>query len=365
MGGFDLGSIRATMGLDESGFTRGLLNAKASAEIFGSTIANLVNNPLLGTISIFKDLAVGSARLVKDTANVNQEFVRMAERTGVSVEALSSLRLAYDELGLSSQDIEKTFTELAKRIDETRTSEDARLRFRQLGVQITDTEGKLRSIDDIFDDVADGLAQTGDATRRMALAQQLFGDSGQRLISVVGKGSEALDEMRRKADDLGYVIGTEAATQSDRLATALHDVTAEIGGLKGAVATGFIEGFAGELTDADLSSRELAKTVKDSLVPAAKDLGESLGIIAKTLKELLPLLDAMNKLGLTRSPISKVGDIFALGRSLSTVGSDEGYKPPPVFREAWDSGLEIGSRIREHIITNNRSSTLRQIRALE
>jgi len=255
MGGFDLGSIRATMGLDESGFTRGLLNAKASAEIFGSTIANLVNNPLLGTISIFKDLAVGSARLVKDTANVNQEFVRMAERTGVSVEALSSLRLAYDELGLSSQDIEKTFTELAKRIDETRTSEDARLRFQQLGVQITDTEGKLRSIDDIFDDVADGLAQTGDATRRMALAQQLFGDSGQRLISVVGKGSEALDEMRRKADDLGYVIGTEAATQSDRLATALHDVTAEIGGLKGAVATGFIEGFAGELTDADLSSR--------------------------------------------------------------------------------------------------------------
>jgi len=109
----------------------------------------------------------------------------------------------------------------------------------------------------------------------------------------------------------------------------------------------------------------LAKTVKDSLVPAAKDLGESLGIIAKTLKELLSLLDAMNKLGLTRSPISKVGDIFALGRSLSTVGSDEGYKPPPVFREAWDSGLEIGSRIREHIITNNRSSTLRQIRALE
>ncbi|MCC6908238.1 MAG: phage tail tape measure protein [Phycisphaerales bacterium] len=295
MPGFDLGSIRATMGLDNSNFVAGMLDSRTAAGIFGQDIVNLVNNPLLGTISIFKRVAVGAAEVVKETAFANQEFARMADRTGASIRTLTGLRVAYEDFGLTVQDIEKTFSELAKRIEETRTSEDAKKRFADLGVQVKDTQGNLRGIDEILRDVSDGLANMEDKTRAMAIAQQLFGDKGVQLLSILGKGSEAIDDFRKKAENMGYVLTESAAKQSDRFAGALGDLKFSIDGVKEAMATAFIEGFAGNLTDAQLTSDGLARAIKDTLVPAVKELGEAMSTLLKILQPVLQILTLLQK----------------------------------------------------------------------
>lgn len=345
---FMLGSIRATLGLDESNFVRGMISAQTAAGIFGQGVVNFVNNPLLGMVGIMRNAVVQSAAFVRETAFLNQEFARMADRTGASIRTITGLRNAYDDFGLTVQDLEKTFSELAKKIEETKTSEDARKRFAALGVELTNSDGRLRSLDEILRSVSDGLAGMEDRTQRMAIAQQLFGDKGVQLLSILGQGSQAMEETILKAERMGYVLGEEGARQSNRLASSLDDLGRSIQGVKESVATAFIEGFIGELSDADLASDGLAKTIRTALVPAAKEIGRELGVILDLLQQITPLLSIANSLRLTSPPIMRVVDLLNL---------------PESYSDATEIGTEIGNRVAGRRVATDQQQ--RQLRAME
>ncbi len=100
MSAFNLGSIRAVLGLDEKDYTTGLLNAQAANEIFGHSVTNFINNPLLGTIGLFKNAALSTASLVAETAKLNQEYVLTSQRVGVTaaLELLNKVQAAAEKV---------------------------------------------------------------------------------------------------------------------------------------------------------------------------------------------------------------------------------------------------------------------------
>lgn len=75
--------------------------------------------------------------------------------------------------------------------------------FAALGVKAKGADGKIRPVDELFGDVAEGLTKITDPAKQTAIAVQLFGRSGQTLLPLLKEGKKGLEEFKEEAIALG------------------------------------------------------------------------------------------------------------------------------------------------------------------
>lgn len=268
---FMLGSIRATMGLDESNFVRGMVNAQGAAQIFGQSVVTFVNNPLLGAINLMKGAAVSTFGLLKETAALNQEIFRTSERTGVSTRLISAMRKEFQDLGVSGDAVEKAFHRFNERVSSAEGD------LKSMGVETRDANHALRETESIFRDFTDRLAETESQAQRTALIQKFLGDEMLRAMQVVTGGSSGLDAIVETWRRLGHVLENDAAKSADIASTALGKLIAGWQGIKVNAVTQFLAGLVGQTDQMSLKIEELADKINQKLGPAARSAGEALG----------------------------------------------------------------------------------------
>jgi hypothetical protein len=145
----------------------------------------------------------------------------MAKRTGFSVEALSTLQFAATRSGTSLEDLEKGIRRMqGTLLDAERGLAASKRALAELGLEWEDLKG-LKP-EEQFERIASGLAGVQDASRRAALAQDLFGRSGTALVPML----RDLPKLREEAERLGLVIGGPAAAQAAELQDRLEDLWA-------------------------------------------------------------------------------------------------------------------------------------------
>ncbi len=277
MSAFGLGSIRGFLGLDSSDYTKGILDAQVANEVFGHSVTNFVNNPLLGTINLLKGAAVATAQTIKETAALNQEYFRTSQRLGVSTETVSGLQMAYRDMGLQAQEIEKQLAKLAQRVDEAaQGNQTAAAMFDRLGVTVTDATGNLRPLDDILRDVSDGLAGLEDQQQKASLGNQLFGESFVKVSTIIGEGGKAIEETIERTRRFGQVVSDDAARGADKLSSALRDLGFVLEGAKRRLATAFGSGLADELSGTEEALDRLNAKAQ-SLEGTAEKAGNAFG----------------------------------------------------------------------------------------
>lgn len=277
------------MGLDESNFTRGMLNAQGSAQIFGSTITTLVNNPLLGTIGLLKNVAVSTARFVTETASLNQEYLRTSQRLDIAVRTISGLQVAYRDLGLSQEEIEKQLTKLAQKVVESAEGNQSAIDlFKKLKVSVTDAAGEIRPLGDILNDVSDGMVSLKTQQEKIAIGNLLFGETFTKVVDVLGRGSAVMEQSIATAERWGQTINGRDARAADIFATALGNANFQMEGFKRHMATKFTTGLIEELSRGSEGSERFAKTMRDAGI-AAEDFGRSMAPAVEGLKTLLEL----------------------------------------------------------------------------
>lgn len=75
--------------------------------------------------------------------------------------------------------------------------------FAELGVSVKDSSGKMKSADELFLDVADGIAKIEDPSKAAAVATQIFGRSGRELLPFLKEGRKGAEELFGAYKDLG------------------------------------------------------------------------------------------------------------------------------------------------------------------
>lgn len=328
MSAFNLGAIRGLLGLDESNYVRGMLNADAANEIFGSGVVNFVNNPLLGTIRLLKGVAVGAAEAVRDTASLNQELFRMSQRTGASARTLSGLKAEFEDLKIPAEALEKVFVVLNRRMVESERNDQVAELFKRLGLSARDANGQLKDTDTFLREASDGIARLQTPTERMVALQALFGEESFKAYTVLANGRKVIEDTIRNYDELGRVIDDEVASSSNAAAAALGNIDHAAQGIKATLAGEYLRGVAGEVGSITDASKSLVAIVRDDLGPIARSLGEAtppaLESIANWIDEMqqglqiirdmgeLPVLkqiiQAGEAIGLFKSPISTLVD---------------------------------------------------------
>lgn len=180
-------------------------------------------------------LAVGSViSTLRSTADSLDALGKSAQGVGVTVEALSSLRFAYELSGLAAEQADKSLAVLSKRLsDAAKGSGEAAEAFSKLGIdpkQFTSADEALKAIADKFALLPDGVQKT-------TLAAQVFGEElGAKMVPLLNAGAQGIRDMQTESDILGRTFSQELANDAAKFNDELTRFNAQIEGLKASVA---------------------------------------------------------------------------------------------------------------------------------
>jgi G:T/U-mismatch repair DNA glycosylase len=138
---------------------------------------------------------VGDAAALQDTA----------DQIGVNVEALQRLRFVASQNGSSARELDDALRRLTRRagLFAQDGGGPAAKAIEELGLQVTDASGKVRSAEAIFYDAVSAMESVESQAELSALASQLFGeDAGPKLLQVLRLGIQGMQESAAEAEVL-------------------------------------------------------------------------------------------------------------------------------------------------------------------
>jgi TP901 family phage tail tape measure protein len=155
--------------------------------------------------------AAGAAfvAMTKSVINSADQVAKASRSIGIATESLSALQFAAELSGVSSDELSQALLRLNK------SAADGNKAFEAMGIQVRDAQGNLKATDALLKEVSDKFASYADGAEKSALAQELFGRGGARMISFLNSGSQGLDEMRQEAERLGVVIDSDLAKNAE------------------------------------------------------------------------------------------------------------------------------------------------------
>lgn len=211
--------------------------------------------------------AVGFAYLVKGSIDAADEMSKLAQSTGVTMEALSQLDYAaklsgVEDLGGSLVKFNRTISEAAQ------GSKTQAAAFEALGVSIRGADGQLKSTEQLLGEVAERFSTLEDGAGKTAVAMDLFGKSGAGMIPLLNSGADGIAELRQEANALGLTLDEKTGKAAEQF----NDNISRMQGLVQGLATRAAGNLAPTLA-----------LVTDRLIVAAKESG-SLNATFKVLE---------------------------------------------------------------------------------
>ena len=177
-----------------------------------------------GSISTFTDYASAAqdaALKVGGTARDIQRYGYAAKMSGSSQEELNAcLGIFSKNLANAAQGKNKTLVNV----------------FKQLGISMTDANGKMRTTTELLPDIANAMRSQATESQKAYIATQLFGRGGQSLIQMLEGGAEGLNALTAEAERMGIVVDQDGVDSAkafgdnlDRLKFSLLGVSLSIG----------------------------------------------------------------------------------------------------------------------------------------
>lgn len=166
-------------------------------------------------------LAMGGASfaaMAKEAINAADNIGDLAEKTGLSTNALQALQYAARDVGAGAGALESGVARLNKTLGEAGAgNKEAIKQFKEMGDVSFHTGGYLRTTEEVLRDVAERMAAAGTVAERTAIATAAFGKGGAALVPVLKDGAAGLDDMISRLREMGVLVDEKSLGQADQL----------------------------------------------------------------------------------------------------------------------------------------------------
>ena len=235
-------------------------------------------------------VAAGKAFMdsAKQTANMADEIDKTSQKLGLSSKSYQEWDYVMKICGTEMSSMTTGLKTLTNKLDDAKNgSESAQAMFSALGISLEDISTMSR--EDLFAKTISGFQSMADSTERAALANDLFGKSGQNLAPLFNMSADATQELITKANDLNMIMSDDAVKSGASYKDSLTTLEGAMTGLKNNIMSQFMpslttmtEGFAEAVNGK--GTEKLTKGIKD---------------LMKKLKEVAPVaLKAMSDIGI-------------------------------------------------------------------
>jgi hypothetical protein len=233
------------IGADTSGFVSGVNRATESMRGLGGAIRGATNSSLFqGILSGMQGMlaGVGVFAALKSAATqfysaleAGGALVDLAGQTGVAVDKLMVLQMAFDQAGLGASQVQPVLNKMQKVItDAASGSEEAAGKLQYLGLSAEQLAGM--TADKQLEKIGDKLAEIKNPAERSAAAMEIFGRGGAKMLSYFASGGlEGVQEN----------LGKQAALMLEN--AGIFDKISDVLGTAGSKVQGFFVGVAAEV----------------------------------------------------------------------------------------------------------------------
>lgn len=228
--------LAAKIGLDSSEFEKGIDNAERSGKSLGEKLSSSFDK-------IKKAAAIAlSGAVIKKGIDTIMDLANATSAAGDKIDkqsqALGLSRKAYQEwdyiLGQNGASIDslgvsmKTLNSLV--LDAAAGGKESKIAFSKLGVSIHELE--TMSMEDQFEAVVRAFQRMPEGAKKSALAVQIFGRNGMELLPLLNQSETSIDELRKRAEELGIIMSDDAVDASVAYNDAMDDLNRTFNGLK-------------------------------------------------------------------------------------------------------------------------------------
>ena len=176
-----------------------------------------------------------------EVAAYGDNIDKMSQRLGLSYEGFQKWDYILGQSGVDISSMQAGLKTLTNQMDDAMNgSADAQARFEALGLSIEDISNMSR--EEVFEAVISGFQQMEDSTERAALANDLFGRSGQALTPLFNQSIEDTQALAQAAEDLGLIMSDDAVRASADYQDALDTMQRSMNGLKNNMMGNFLPG---------------------------------------------------------------------------------------------------------------------------
>ena len=169
--------------------------------------AKNLGNAVKGVGTAFKALfaaaaIAGFSRLVTGAIDSADAFGKLSTRTGIAANKLQAYANAGKLADVSQSDLETGLRTLARTqaeaADGVATYSEA---YAKLGVGVKKADGSLKPSDKLLGEIADKFKDLPNGPEKAAIAMDIFGRSGSKLITLLNGGSEALERFNYETSE--------------------------------------------------------------------------------------------------------------------------------------------------------------------
>lgn len=207
-------------------------NTTNATTSLSTMVANVTT--AIGEVTSFISVCQQAGQALREMAEESTQFAdnlqTLSSQTGISTTTLQELAYASDFVDVSLETMQSSMSKMTKLMGDAQSgSQSAQQAFDRLGISITNTNGSLKSSEQVFYEVIDALGEINNQAQRDSTAMSVFGKSAQDLNSLIEQGSGALRSYGEEANNLGIVMSqkdvaalSEMQNSFDRLDSAME-----------------------------------------------------------------------------------------------------------------------------------------------
>lgn len=308
--------IAAKMGLDSTGFQKGLRSLRGDITTFGSSVQQSfgkIGATIAGVFTAGKLVDFG-----KSILSFASQLQDAAERLNVSAEFLQGFRHAASQSGIGAEKAADAMAKLSQNVGEAANQGGNMLKtFTELGISLFTTTGTVKSLDQLFLEVADSISKIPEPTQRTRIAMELFGKGGSKLLPILQQGSKGFEQLSSSINKLSSEDVAKLSVISNQFA-ALGTRFKVVGG---SLILQFMALFSGKLDEAQRHARNL--TAELLKIPGILRSIPGLGFLEAALPTIMGGLTGFNPASKqVRQPSGQDPRVVAFAQSLAALDKE-------------------------------------------
>lgn len=258
---------------------------RSANQLSSGGIANLTSqfknliNPTTMAVGALTMAGGAITAAFKNTIDLGDNLYKMSQRVGMTVEELSKLKYAAEMNGVELSELESFLNKFNKTINETvNGAKSSREAFKTLEISIKNSKGALKNNNDLLLEIAEKFSQMPDGVKKSTLAMEIFGKSGSQMIPFLNQGKNGIEELTRKAKDLGLEMSTSTAKSAEEFNDKIADMGKKIEGTAISIGSKLLP-----------HAIKLADTLDPLLKKGADAFAEGLGSIVRRIGDIISI----------------------------------------------------------------------------
>jgi len=230
-----VGTVNINLRANTGAFNKNMAKAGKRLKKFGASIGGVVSKVAKFGVVAGAAGAAALTALTKKSFDTIDGTAKLSDQLGITTEKLQGLRHAAEITGAGTATLDKSLEKMNKVLGEAEQGiGTGRYALDALGLSLDQFKGKTP--DQTFYMFADAISQVKSPAEQAAIATQIFGRAGGKLINTLNLGADGLGKMQKEAEALGIAFNRVDAAKIEAANDAWTRMQAALQGVGNTIA---------------------------------------------------------------------------------------------------------------------------------